>query len=222
MFCTYCGSPLQSGAAFCTVCGKAIASASEPTPAPAAPVYEAPAPVAPVYEAPAAPVQAEPAPVAPVYEEPATAVPVQEPAPVVAAAPAIEEEPAPAVEAEPVAPVYEAPAAPVFEPVPVAPVYEIPQYEPAPVAPVVQEKVETKIPEENQPLSPWSYFWLQVLFSIPVVGFIFLIVFSFSGANINRRNFARSYWCGLLIFVIVLVIWIVLSFITGGVIDKYI
>lgn len=210
MFCTYCGSPLQSGAAFCTVCGKAIATASEPTPAPVAPVYEAPA-----YQAPAAPVQAEPAPVAPVYEEPATAVPVQEPAPVVAAAPAIEEEPA--------APVFEpAPAAPVFEPVPVAPVYEIPQYEPAPVAPVVQEKVETKIPEENQPLSPWSYFWLQVLFSIPVVGFIFLIVFSFSGANINRRNFARSYWCGLLIFVIVLVIWIVLSFITGGVIDKYI
>ena len=47
-----------------------------------------------------------------------------------------------------------------------------------------------------------AYFGLSILFSLPVVGFIFLIIFSVSDANINRRNFARSYWC---IYVIIAV-----------------
>ena len=55
------------------------------------------------------------------------------------------------------------------------------------------------IPEQYRPLSPWAYFGLGLLFSVPVVGFVFLIVFSISRANINRRNFARSYFCGLII-----------------------
>lgn len=55
------------------------------------------------------------------------------------------------------------------------------------------------IPEQYRPLSPWAYFGLGLLFNVPVVGFVFLIVFSISRANINRRNFARSYFCGLII-----------------------
>jgi hypothetical protein len=82
------------------------------------------------------------------------------------------------------------------------------------VTPVVQKV----IPEENQPLSSWSYFWLKILFSIPIVGFIFLIVFSCNGANINRRNFARSYWCGLIILLVaalvVILIAVVLALVT--------
>ena len=62
---------------------------------------------------------------------------------------------------------------------------------------------ESDLPEKFKPLSPWNYFWLSILFSVPVVGFIFLIVFSFNDDNINRRNFARSYWCALLIAVII-------------------
>ncbi len=53
------------------------------------------------------------------------------------------------------------------------------------------------------PLSPWAYFGLSLLFSVPIVGFVFLIIFSASSANINRRSFARSYW---IIFVIELII----------------
>ena len=71
------------------------------------------------------------------------------------------------------------------------------------------------IPAENRPLSPWAYFGLQLLFAIPVVGFVFLIVFSCSGANINRRNFARSYWCALLIGVIATVVILVLAAVLG-------
>ena len=53
--------------------------------------------------------------------------------------------------------------------------------------------------EQFRPLTPWAYFWYTVLFCVPIVGFIFLIVFSVSDKNINRRSFARSFWCGLLI-----------------------
>ena len=101
------------------------------------------------------------------------------------------------VNAVPVAPAAPAaPAAPVAPAAPTAPV--APQQTVVYAAPVVTNE----IPEENRPLSPWAYFGLQLLFAIPIVGFIFLIVFSCNGSNINRRNFARSYWCGLIIVAI--------------------
>lgn len=86
------------------------------------------------------------------------------------------------------------------EPVNEVPVAPAPQQTVVYAAPPVVTNV---IPEENRPLSPWSYFGLQLLFAIPIVGFVFLIVFSCNSSNINRRNFARSYWCGLMIVAIV-------------------
>ena len=72
---------------------------------------------------------------------------------------------------------------------------------------------ENNLPEEYRPISRWGYFGYQLLFSIPCVGFILLIVFSFSAKNVNLRNFARSYFC----FIIVLVILYVAIFVLGGV-----
>lgn len=57
--------------------------------------------------------------------------------------------------------------------------------------------------EQYRPLSPWAYFWYSVLFTIPVIGWIALLVITFSTTNINRRNFARAYWCGLLIAILI-------------------
>ena len=76
-----------------------------------------------------------------------------------------------------------------------------PIFTPAP-APVV--------PEENRPLGPWAYFGYGLLFSLPFVGFILLIVFSFAGRNVNRKNFARSYWCGLILLLAFALIFVVL------------
>ena len=84
-------------------------------------------------------------------------------------------------------------------PTPVQPVYN-----PVPPAP------ETKL------LGPWAYFGLQLLFAIPIVGFIFLIVFSCNGSNINRRNFARSYWCAILLAVILVVVVAAVSYLASG------
>lgn len=65
------------------------------------------------------------------------------------------------------------------------------------------------LPPEFEPLSPWAYFGLTILYSIPVVGLIFLIVFSLSDKNINRRNFSRSFLCVLVLLVIVCVLLMV-------------
>lgn len=56
------------------------------------------------------------------------------------------------------------------------------------------------IPEKYKPISMWGYFGYELLFSIPCIGFILLCVFAFGGStNINLRNFARSYFCFLII-----------------------
>lgn len=52
-----------------------------------------------------------------------------------------------------------------------------------------------ELPEKYRPLSPWAYWGLSILYIIPLIGWIFLLVFTFSGNNINRRNFTRSFWC---------------------------
>lgn len=60
-----------------------------------------------------------------------------------------------------------------------------------------------QIPDEYRPLSMWAYLGYQILFSIPCVGFIVLLVFSFGGTkNINLRNFARSYLCFMVVVLI--------------------
>lgn len=69
------------------------------------------------------------------------------------------------------------------------------------------------LPEEYRPISMWGYFGYELLFSIPCVGFILLLIFSFGGTrNVNLRNFARSYFC----FIIIIFILVVLLTTLGG------
>ncbi|MBR4880778.1 MAG: hypothetical protein IKU19_02525 [Clostridia bacterium] len=81
-------------------------------------------------------------------------------------------------------------------------------YKPEPVT-------EASLPSKFKPMSPWAYFGLNILFSIPVVGFIFLMIFTFNDSNRNRRNYARSYWCSLIIVAIVAVIITVIAVVAG-------
>lgn len=48
-------------------------------------------------------------------------------------------------------------------------------------------------------LSPWAYVGYGILFTLPVIGWILAIVFALNDDNLNRRNFARGYWCGVLV-----------------------
>lgn len=74
------------------------------------------------------------------------------------------------------------------------------------------------IAEEYRPLSMWEYFGYNLLYSIPIVGLIFMIVFALDDSNINRRNFTRSYFIVFLIYAVLLVV----LFMTGamvGIVD---
>lgn len=69
------------------------------------------------------------------------------------------------------------------------------------------------VPDEFQPMSPWKYFGLTILYDIPLIGFIFLLCHAIGSHNINKRNFARSFFCVLVIVAVIVGI----IFLTGAV-----
>lgn len=83
--------------------------------------------------------------------------------------------------------------------------------------PVAQKEItEDTLPAKFKPMGAWSYFGHSILFSIPVVGLILLIIFATGGTrNINKRNYARSYFCGLAIFAVIVIAIIALALIFG-------
>lgn len=99
--------------------------------------------------------------------------------------------------------------------IPVPPIPNIPT-PPIPNIPGNPFQKSDEVPPEYRPVSAWGFFWLKVLFCVPVIGFIFLMIFTFDGSNLSRRNFARSYWCGLLIAVIIFLVLLVITAVAAG------
>ncbi len=56
-----------------------------------------------------------------------------------------------------------------------------------------------RIPESYRPISMWGYFGYEILFMIPLIGWIIVIIFALTAENVNLRNFARSQFCLLII-----------------------
>lgn len=67
-----------------------------------------------------------------------------------------------------------------------------------------------ELPTKYKPLTAWNYFGYSLLFAIPLIGFICLIIFACDGSNINRRSFARSYFCTIIIAIILAIISIII------------
>ena len=59
---------------------------------------------------------------------------------------------------------------------------------------------------EVKPISPWGYIGYQVLFSIPVVGFIIAIILALTSSNVNVKNYARSQFCIILLVIVLCVL----------------
>jgi glycerol uptake facilitator-like aquaporin len=74
----------------------------------------------------------------------------------------------------------------------------------------------SQIPEEYRPISMWGYFGYEILFSIPVIGFIFLLIFALGAKNVNKKNFARSYFCYTIICLVIFVIIFAIAMMTGA------
>lgn len=67
----------------------------------------------------------------------------------------------------------------------------------------------------------WGYFGLEILFSIPVIGTVFLLVYALGGTkNENKKNFARSYFCFLIIALLIIAV-LVATGLVSQVIDMF-
>ncbi len=76
--------------------------------------------------------------------------------------------------------------------------------------------MQNNMSEDCKPISAWGYVGYQLLFAIPIVGFICILVFGLGGAtNQNLKNFARSYMCIWLIALILFVIGFICAMIFG-------
>lgn len=60
-----------------------------------------------------------------------------------------------------------------------------------------------------EPISAWGYLGYEILFSIPIIGWIFLIFYALGADNQNVKNFARSYFCIWLIAIVVVIAYYV-------------
>lgn len=61
--------------------------------------------------------------------------------------------------------------------------------------------------KDYTPIGMWGYFGYQILFAIPLIGFILILIFSFGGTrNINLRNYARSTFCLFIVLIAVVLL----------------
>lgn len=55
---------------------------------------------------------------------------------------------------------------------------------------------------EYRPISMWGYFGWEIVYAIPLIGWIICVGQAFCANNYNLRNFARSQFCWLIIWLI--------------------
>ena len=67
------------------------------------------------------------------------------------------------------------------------------------------------LPKAYRPLSSWCYFGRTVLYLIPIIGQIFLFAHAIDDKNCTGRNFARSFFCTLLVAAIGVAAYIVVN-----------
>lgn len=81
-----------------------------------------------------------------------------------------------------------------------------------------QQQTVSKNPALDAPLTVLDFFLMSLLLFVPIIGFIFLLIWAFSGnTNINRKNYARA----ALIWILVSIgLVILLSIIGGGILNS--
>ncbi len=58
----------------------------------------------------------------------------------------------------------------------------------------------------DKPISAWGYVGYRVLWSIPVLGWLILLCAALFAKNQNKKNFARSTFCALLLVLLIVAI----------------
>ena len=110
----------------------------------------------------------------------------------------------PPVSVTPPVPAPAAPPAPDFSPAAADPYHADNQADRS-IWPSMQTLTEKTLPKKFRPLGAWSFFGWACVFSLPLVGLVLAIVFSFVQKNLCRRNFARFFLCVRLVLVLLVV-----------------
>ena len=94
-----------------------------------------------------------------------------------------------------------------------APVQTPPQPEPAPAPKKAAAPAQTIPTGKYAVASTSSFFWFSLLFSLPVIGFICSIIFSFASKNLNTKHFARSVMIWHIVAVVAAILMFVVAFV---------
>ena len=76
--------------------------------------------------------------------------------------------------------------------------------------------VPVSTPPAAQPVSTAYYFWMMLLFAIPVVGLIVCLVTAFSGDDTSRKNFSRAVLIWILVAIVLSIIVAIAIAAVGG------
>ena len=88
---------------------------------------------------------------------------------------------------------------------------------PAAPQPVYQtQQTYTPSAPAAQPVSTAYYFWMMLLFAIPVVGLIVCLVTAFSGDDTSRKNFSRAVLIWILVAIVLSIIVAIAIAAVGG------
>ncbi len=84
--------------------------------------------------------------------------------------------------------------------------------------PVQQQPKQIIQPTENHSASTAHFFWMMLVYSLPLIGWLICIIMAFAPKNESKKHFARAIliWCivGIVISIITLIIMSVLG---GGI-----
>ena len=88
---------------------------------------------------------------------------------------------------------------------------------PAAPQPVYQtQQTYTPSAPAAQPVSTAYYFWMMLLFSVPVIGLIVCLVTAFSGEDASRKNFSRAVLIWILVAIVLSIIVAIAIAAVGG------
>ena len=76
--------------------------------------------------------------------------------------------------------------------------------------------VPVSTPPAVQPVSTAYYFWMMLLFAVPVVGLIVCLVTAFSGEDASRKNFSRAVLIWILVAIVLSIIVAIAIAAVGG------
>ena len=63
----------------------------------------------------------------------------------------------------------------------------------------------------EKPITAWGHVGYSILWAIPVVGWIIWFCMALGSRNINKKNYARSKFCGIVALVLFVVVGVVVA-----------